>query len=260
MKKIVRLFLLVFFLIPISDTIYAEDSQTTELIQQAIDKRKEFGLSTDLNFVTTLVNNHTISKVYGVYMSQEEEEKFTRRLEELDRVTEEIRSYVNANPEMKDHYLGLYIDQASGGDIYVGFRQSDSVNFNHKLASFKDNFHTELSVYTYVATYSEKEFDDISQKISDNIHQLVKEIPELKFVNPDFINQKIEIGILDKQIDEVKVLNVLSELTGVEQSLFEINVLDHTYQAIDEARTSTIRSLLAIKAVSLTMRITLMLR
>lgn len=202
MKKLIEfavlMILLIIFSIPLSDTVNAEDRQDLESIQQVIDKRKEFGLPTDISIITSLVNEKSISKEYGVYMSLEEERKFTRRLEELDRVIKEIEEYIHSTSLLKDNYLGLYIDQASGGDIYVGFRGSTSPKISYELTSFSDKFQTELSIYTYEATYSEKEFEDIAQKISDNIYELVKVIPGLKLINPDFINQKIEVGIQNK--------------------------------------------------------------
>lgn len=213
-------------------------------LENALEKRVEFGLSNDES-ARTMSNNKSISKKYGIYLSSSEEEALTKRFEQQDKLIPEIKKYINSMPEINEKYLGLYIDQANGGGIQVVIKsQDDSLQkstvseVTYLKEQFENKFITEFPVSFKEGFYSEKEIEDVTKSVSENIALITKNI-DLRYVTADFINQKVKLGIAKSKLDIEYTLSMISSITQQNRSLFEIEELDDSFSPVDNSRTTT---------------------
>ncbi|WP_339313295.1 S1 family peptidase [Paenibacillus sp. FSL M7-0896] len=213
-------------------------------LENALEKRVEFGLNNDES-AKIFNDNKYISKKYGIYLSSSEEEALTKRFEQQDKLIPQIKEYFYSVPELKEKYLGLYIDQANGGEVRIIIKsQEDSLqkgtvsNVTYLAEQFEDKFNIELPISFEEGGYSEKQIEDVSMLVSENIELISQDI-DIRYVTGDFIGQKVKLGITKSNIDKEYALSKISSITQQDQSLFEIEELDDDYSTVDSSRTTT---------------------
>jgi hypothetical protein len=213
---------------------FSESINTMSLsLDQMIAKRSEFGFSTDESQVTSLMSQQYLSKEFGFYLTPTEEQELINRIQEQDVKTDEIRNLYS----LDENYLGMYIDQASGGTINIGFKENTTPMLE---ASSINSF---LPIKTFEAEYSEKEMEDAANLLSSNLSIVTELIPSLLYINVDFINQEIQIGTKEEVNDaDGLIVQKISEITRQNKNLFKI-VTDPTSKTEDNLRTDRIRPL-----------------
>ncbi|WP_194542623.1 S1 family peptidase [Paenibacillus sp. JZ16] len=131
----------------------------------------------------------------------------------------------------------MYIDQASGGTINIGFKENTTSMLE---ASSINSF---LPIKTFEAEYSEKEMEDAANLLRSNLSIVTELIPSLLYINVDFINQEIQIGTIEKVNDaDGLIVQKISEITRQNKNLFKI-VTDPTSKTEDNLRRDRIRPL-----------------
>lgn len=231
-----------------TSVLYAEEGvnpgNDSISLEDAIKKRAEFGLSNDES-ARSSYSNKSISKKYGIYLSPEEEEVLTERFNQQDELIPEIEDYIKSIPELNEKYLGLYIAQANGGEIRVVMKSTDdsfqknTVNeVTYLETEFKDKFDSELPISLEQGLYSEKQIEDITKLISENIKMISEDI-DIRYVTADFINQKVKLGVAKNNLNIEYTLSKISSITQQDPSLFEIEELNDDFLPIDTSRTTT---------------------
>lgn len=200
-----------------------------------INGRKTYGLSTETSVIESLKNGKYYSERYGIYLSPDEEAKLEERFKIQDKVIPELQKDVLATLG-PDAYLGMYIDQKSGGVVNIGIREGTSVKNSESLIASK--FSSELPIKFYEAKYSESDLDRIMDVINANVDGLSKQI-NIQYANVDFINQKIVVGIKGDVAPIAEASKVISDLTKHYEALFHVEVVDETYKTSDDARYTT---------------------
>lgn len=167
--------------------------------------RKEFGLKSDSGYITNLLNDKTTksSEKYGVILTKEEEIELDARFEMLRVKIPKIKEYIS-NKESKDNYANIYIDQASGGIINIGLK-----DFNPETERQIKSASGDSKVKIYKAKYSEKELDELHQKISDSREELALKNIMIKYIVTDIIKEKVVIAV-EKTSDSV--INTLGQM------------------------------------------------
>lgn len=131
----------------------------------------------------------------------------------------------------------MYIDQASGGTINIGFKENTTSMLE---ASSINSF---LPIKTFEAEYSEKEMEDAANLLRSNLSIVTELIPSLLYINVDFINQEIQIGTIEEVNDaDGLIVQKISEITRQNKNLFKI-VTDPTSKTEDNLRRDRIRPL-----------------
>ncbi|QKS71991.1 hypothetical protein FLK61_35605 [Paenalkalicoccus suaedae] len=171
MKTIIGAFL-AFFIIPFSYAHANSNSNnmsvTEETVNKVIEERELFGINSDATDLEDLILEGNISLKFGVHMTDEEEQDLSTRLEEQKETTNKIQDIIKSSKYLEDNYLGSYIDQASGGDIFFGFKPGTDLNIiknnNRSLNTLNNN--SEIDIVLYHAEYSEDELDEITSIIN----------------------------------------------------------------------------------------------
>lgn len=99
---------------PSPGTAVAEPS--TEVLEEALRFRRDFGLNTDVSTVRDLIANPAAYGSWPVALTQAEEGEMDRRLE-----MEREMDALEAAAEKLPNFAGHWIDQVGGGDIVVAF-------------------------------------------------------------------------------------------------------------------------------------------
>ncbi|WP_339278008.1 S1 family peptidase [Paenibacillus sp. FSL W8-0426] len=199
-----------------------------------IDQRKVFGFTTENSVVSPLITSRKISEKYGFYLSANEEKALDERFNKQDKFIPILKETIRSHQELKENFLGIYIDQNQGGIINVGFKKdipSKQLNF---ISKSLDN---ELPIRIYTAEYTEEELDKATNRISESVTKIRENGINIEYVNLDFINQKITVGIRD-HISE-SALDIISSVTDVDASIINLEVVDPTYKTSEDARTDT---------------------
>lgn len=214
---------------------YTSISQSVPTFDKAlVDQREVFGLTTEKSVVSLLITNRRISEKYGFYLSVDEEKALDQRFNKQDKFIPILKETIRSHSELKENFLGMYIDQKQGGIINVGFKKdivSEQLNLISKSIS------SELPIRTYTAKYTEEELDEATNRISESTQKILESGIHIEYVNLDFINQKIIVAIRD-QISE-SALDTISFISDVDTSILNLKVVDPTYKTIEDARTDT---------------------
>ncbi|OZB94125.1 hypothetical protein [Paenibacillus sp. XY044] len=80
-----------------------------------VDQRTVFGLTTENSVVSPLINNRKISEKYGFYLSANEEKALDERFNKQDKFIPILKETIRSHQELKENFLGIYIDQNQGG-------------------------------------------------------------------------------------------------------------------------------------------------
>ncbi len=234
-KKVFTFILSLTLLFLGTTSIQADDSISQSVLSSEkalVDQRAVFGLTTENSVVSPLITNRKISEKYGFYLSANEEKALDERFNKQDKYIPILKEKIRSHPELKENYLGLYIDQKQGGIIHVGFKKDIS---SAQLNLISKSLNNELPLKTYTAKYTEEELDIATNHISESVLKIKENGIHIEYVNLDFINQKITVGIRD-HISE-SVLDIISSVSAVDASIMNLEIVDPTYKTTEDART-----------------------
>ncbi|MEJ8303316.1 S1 family peptidase [Saccharibacillus sacchari] len=239
-KKTIWIFSLFLSFILMGTNVSELSASTSEPIEsfnklgESMSKREEFGLETPQARTSSLTDSYSLSQKYGFYMTQEEEKALDERLDLQTEIMPEILSYIEQDLVLKEEFQGIYLDQSKGGVAVIALKEeTPKINtlknvtdntISKSMASI-ENLYSEIPIEFVNVRYSQKEIESLAELIA-NHHEDISSIVNLDYVQDDFINQKIQIGIVGGSNDKEKLIGYLTKLTGHSASLFSIETLD----------------------------------
>ncbi|WP_037288337.1 S1 family peptidase [Saccharibacillus sacchari] len=223
----------------------SESIEISDKLSESVLKREEFGLETPQARTSSPTDSYRLSQKYGFYMTQEEEKELDERLDLQTEIMPEIVSYIEQDLVLQEEFQGIYLDQSKGGVAVIALKEetpkinalgnvSDNT-ISESMVSI-ENLYSEIPIEFVNVKYSQKEIESLAELIANN-HEDISSIVNLEYVQDDFINQKIQIGIVGGIDDEAKLKEYLTELTGYSSSLFLIETLDQPVNS-DTSRTT----------------------
>ncbi|WP_106766565.1 S1 family peptidase [Paenibacillus faecalis] len=245
LKKIMStsLVVIMFFFLGINGIEARESDLLSNGISEneLFNQRAVFGLPTN-SLQKSESGEMRVSQKYGFYLTETEELALDERFKKQDEYIPKLKEEITSTPDLKEGYLGMYIDQTEGGVVYIGFKKDmqglqTKQTRDSQVKELQNATNNELTLKIYEATYSEQELDEATNTISQNVQQLKEDGVPIEYVNLDFINQKIVIGI-DGEVDQ-QYVSKISKLVSIDPAVIELKKISPNYSTYEEERYFT---------------------
>ncbi|MFD2672869.1 hypothetical protein [Marinicrinis sediminis] len=217
----IGLFTLITLLSVTEEPTKAVDKVKGNIVNDAKEKRKEFGFPEDEEKVEKLISEDEFSEMFGFYLTSEEEMALKERIIEQDIVFKKIKFLIDSTYYLKNQHLGMYINQYEGGDIYIGFK-SGKMSIQQIVNTVNASIQSFIPIHVYEAEYSESEMNQYMNILNQSIYDLQQSIPSMEYLNLDFINQKIKVGVTNSSDVKQETVQQLSKITNADSKIFEI--------------------------------------
>ncbi|RUS42869.1 hypothetical protein [Cohnella sp. AR92] len=187
------------------------------MIDQNIEKRKQYGLRSDRDYVKqTILSKSSIDG--ELYLSPTEnaelESRFAHQKSYLPKIREQIKESLSDS-----EFGGLFIDQSAGGKVTINVT-SDLKNETKETIS-KAYGQSAQVVFKKVKN-SETKLENVHNELFRSIQSLNKTGLDIVSINTDIIHNDIEVGVLNRSPE-------------VEQSLFKKFGDTIRFTEVDEA-------------------------
>jgi hypothetical protein len=149
--------------------------------------RKEFGLDTDSSKIKLLINEKK-KKSFGAFLSDDEEAEMNRRVTVQDKLPNILNSI---NNQTSEKIATMYIDQAAGGIVKLGFKDITKINKASILSLFDKSDRVEISQIKY----SQQDLDELHKHIDSSIKELIEKGIGIVSVETDIKSQKVIINV-----------------------------------------------------------------
>ncbi|MGN7380441.1 S1 family peptidase [Paenibacillus sp. SAFN-117] len=180
----------------------ADQLAESEEFEKNISYRAIFGLNQEPNYVKEVMETNKISLGHGVALTPNEEKELNERFQRQRENKPKILNYLKEDKS----YAWLYIDQANGGIINIGFKDS-LLNKEEEIRKVTNIYGDSSKIKFHEAKYSEDELRDLGSKIFEQMHNELEAKGIHLTVQTDIPSQKVEVLInpYDQSIvDELK--------------------------------------------------------
>lgn len=178
--------------------------------------RLEMGLNAEEEYIQEIninsVDNNSKEK-HGIYLTDKELYEIETRITKQNEKIPEIKKHIS-NSSLAPYFAGIYIDQAKGGEINIGFKKSEK-DMSNLLNEIKRIYNNDKKVKIFTAKNSYGELNELNKKIVLNKKELKEEGLNIISVSSNFKNQTVNIGINPLTEKSVARLNDLFGKTRI---------------------------------------------
>lgn len=158
--------------------------------EEAVEKRNEFGLVGESDYVAKLMQNNELSSEFGIFMTTAEEDVLIKRLQKFDEEVLEWKLFLLGNPRIKSSFLDLYVEHNNNSLVHLIFNEEPKKSDKDVITKIFNNVVFEYGKFggEDLEIHSNKIKKELQNKVSSFIlyedlknQQIVIEIDEEKY-------------------------------------------------------------------------------